>query len=104
MINLQPSRRIEIHQLEGLDTRNRVFNRNVNLVREEGRYISTFSYEGSLLSSGSQPTIKEALGDLVRKLHQAGFKQLQSRLNFRGKRYFAESEPWVIYDDKTPVP
>ncbi len=93
------SKRIEAHQLEGLDNRKRVFNRHVDLRRSEKRYVSTFHYEGQSFSSKPQPTIKEALADLIQRLHQSGFSQLRSRINFRGKRYLAEREPWTSYND-----
>ena len=93
------SKRIEIHQIEGLDPHQRVFNRNIDLLRTEGRYVFFFSYEGKTFSSESRPTIKESLRDLVGHLQKLGFSRLRSRINFRGKRYLAESEPWINYND-----
>ena len=97
-MNTLAPKRIEIHQLEGQDRRKRVFNRHVEIHRMENRYVSSFQYEGKSYWSDSQPIIKAALDHLVQKLHQAGFSQLRSRLNFRGKRYLAEREPWTNYE------
>ena len=93
--------RLETHQLEGLDDRSRVFNRHVDLTRMENGYVANFYYEGQLYLSDPQPTMKEALHQLVRRLHPLGFKGLRSRLNFRGQRYLAEREPWVNYQNAT---
>lgn len=89
--------RLEVHQLEGLDDRRRVFNRHVDLHRMENGYVANFYYEGQSYSSDPQPTMKKALGQLVERLHPLGFKALRSRLNFQGRRYLAEREPWVDY-------
>ncbi len=101
MDTLNP-RRIEGHQLEGLDDRSRVFNRTADLNRTENQYTASFAYEGQFHSSDSRPTIKEAIHFLVRRLHKLGFSKLRSRLNFRGKRYLAEREPWIEYSDPSP--
>lgn len=95
-------KRIEIHQLEGLDTRRRVFNRNVEITRTDSGYVGTIPYEGETYSSDPRPTIKEALNDLVQRLVGKGFSELRSRVNFRGKRYLAEREPWVQYGEPAP--
>lgn len=101
IIACQMSIRLEVHQLEGLDDRRRVFNRHVDLYRMGNGYVSNFYYEGQLYSSDPQPTMKEALGQLVGRLHPFGFKALRSRLNFERQRYLAEREPWVDYPDAT---
>lgn len=95
--------RLEVHQLEGLDDRRRVFNRHVDLYRMENGYVANFYYEGQLYSSDPQPTMKEALGQLVGRLHPSGFKALRSRLNFQEQRYLAEREPWVDYPNATQI-
>lgn len=95
--------RIERYQLEGQDPSLRVFNRSVEINRGENGYTSHFSYEGKTYSSSAQKTIKEALFTLVESLQQIGFRRLRSRLNFRGKRYLAEREPWTDYNDSLPT-
>ena len=91
--------RLEIHQLEGQDTRRRVFNRHVDIERAHNSYTAAFYYEGTFYSSDPQRTIKESLSQLIRNLQQKGYCKLCTRLNFRGRRYFAEQEPWIHYED-----
>ncbi len=91
--------RLEIHQIEGQDDRTRVFNRHADLERTEDGYTASFYYEGHFYSSTPQRTIKESLSQLIQRLQQLGFCKLRSRLNFRGKRYLAEREPWTHYED-----
>ena len=95
--------RIERYQLEGQDPALRVFNRLVEINRGENGYTSLFSYEGTTYSSTPKKTIKEALFTLVESLQHTGFGRLRSRLNFRGKRYLAEREPWTDYPDSLPA-
>lgn len=97
-MNTAPPKRIEIHQIEGLDDQRRGFNRHAEITRTVEGYVSNFSYEGNFLSGGPKPTIQSAIDDLVRRLLESGFSQLRSRINFRGKRYLAEAEPWINYD------
>jgi hypothetical protein len=97
-MNTTARKRIEIHQIEGLDEHLRGFNRHVDILRSDEGYLSNFSYEGTFLSGGPKSTIRESLNDLVRRLRESGYSRLRSRINFRGKRYLAEAEPWVNYD------
>jgi len=97
-MNAAPPKRIEIHQIEGQDEQHRVFNRHAEILRTDAGYVSSFSYEGTFLSGGPKPTIQSAMEDLARRLRDAGFSKIRSRINFRGKRYLAESEPWINYD------
>jgi hypothetical protein len=97
-MNAITPKRIEIHQIEGLDEHLRGFNRHVDILRSDEGYLSNFNYEGTFLSGGPKPTIRESIDDLVRRLREAGYSRLRSRINFRGKRYLAEGEPWVNYD------
>ena len=90
---------VERHQLEGQDERQRVFNRLVDIQRSEKGYGALFHYEGLNFETDVFRTVAEVLQDLVSKLQQTGFSTLRTRLNFRGKRYYAEREPWVGYPD-----
>jgi hypothetical protein len=92
-------KQIEIHQIEGLDDRRRGFNRHVDVQRTENGYLASFEYEGVTTTTAPHPTIKESMGDLVAILQKKGFKTLRSRLNFRGRRYLAEREPWTTHPD-----
>ena len=91
--------RLETHQLEGQDERLRMFNRHVDLERTHEGYVATLYYEGKFFTSAPHSTIKESLLNLIQQLHVSGFSNLRSRLNFRGKRYLAEREPWMDYEN-----
>jgi hypothetical protein len=90
---------IEIHQLEGFDPQGRSFNRNVEVYRSEKGFSARFQYEGISAESATFVTIAEAMADLVRTIQHKGFRKLRTRVNFKGKRYFAERQPWVDYPD-----
>jgi hypothetical protein len=90
---------IEIHQLEGFDPQGRSFNRNVEVYRSEKGFSARFQYEGVSAESATFVTIAEAIADLVRAIQRKGFRRLRSRVNFRGKRYLAERQPWLDYAD-----
>jgi len=87
----------EIHQLEGIDSGGRMFNRDIVIdVGEEG-YTGRFAYEELTFRSGAHPTVEEAIAEIARKLQRKGFTSLRTRVNFREERYLAEREPWIDY-------
>jgi hypothetical protein len=90
---------IEIHQLEGFDPQGRSFNRNAEVYRSDKGFSARFQYEGRTAESASFVTITEAIADLVKKLQLQGFRKIRTRMNFKGKRYLAERQPWVNYPD-----
>jgi hypothetical protein len=90
---------IEIHQIEGFDPQVRSFNRNVEIYRSDKGFSGRFQYEGLTAESATYVTVREALADLVKKLQQKGFRKLRTRINFKGKRYLAERQPWIEYPD-----
>ena len=94
---------VERHQIEGLDERRRVFNRLADIQREDTGYSAFFHYEGLTFRVPPFRTIEETLIGLIAQLHQNGFSNLRTRLNFRGKRYFAEREVWVVHNDPEPI-
>jgi hypothetical protein len=87
--------RIEIHQLEGFDRREKSFNRNVEIWRTPQGYVAYFQYEGLDLQSPPCLRPSEALAALVVRITAHGLTQLRTRLNFKGNRYLAERQPWV---------
>lgn len=93
------TRIIEIHQLEGQDDRDRVFNRRIEVHRSDKGYRAMFHYEGLTLESEPKRTVSDCLIELVGRLQEIGFHRLRSKLNFRGQRYLAEREPWFDYPD-----
>lgn len=88
---------VERHQIEGQDERQRVFNRLVDIQRTEKGYMAIFFYEGLTFETDAARTVEETLRKLISKLQKGGFSNLRTRLNFRGRRYLAEREPWVNY-------
>lgn len=92
---------IEKHQIEGNDLPGRSFSRMVPITRTATGYSATFQYEAVTAETGSVPTVAGTLHDLATQLQKKGFSRLRTRVNFRGKRYLAEKEPWVDYPDKT---
>ena len=92
---------IEKHQMEGNDPPGRYFNRIVPITRTVTGYAAKIQYEAVSAETPSLPTIAGALQALAARLQELGFSRLRTRLNFRGKRYLAEKEPWVDYPDPT---
>lgn len=94
---------IEIHQLEGFDPQGRSFNRNVEVYRSDKGFSARFRYEGVSAESSTFVTVTEAIADLVQRLYQKGFGKMRTRVNFKGKRYLAERQPWVEHQDPSEV-
>jgi hypothetical protein len=92
---------IEKHQIEGNDPPGRYFNRIVPITRTATGYAARVQYESVSAETPSLPTVAEALRHLASQLQKMGFSRLRTRLNFRGKKYYAEKEPWVDYPDPT---
>jgi hypothetical protein len=89
----------EKHLLSGLDDRRRGFSRQLEINSVEGGYCSTLQYEKLCLTSAGLGTKEEALLWIVQALHSRGYRQLRSRLSFRGGTYFGSLEAWVEYPD-----
>ena len=89
--------RIEIHQLEGFDRRDKSFNRNVEIWRSTQGYVAYFQYEGLELQTAPALRPAEALKSLVGLLYQRGITRIRTRLNFKGNRYLAERMAWVSH-------
>jgi hypothetical protein len=85
----------EIHQMEGFDSRNRMFNRNVFIYKKERSFSAHFRYEELFLESPHFATSTEAINELVKIVQKKGFSRLRTRLNFKGKKYLTELEPWI---------
>ncbi|MBW8065001.1 MAG: hypothetical protein FVQ04_03865 [Nitrospira sp.] len=94
-----PGDLVEKHQLGGLDSRGRGFNRVVELEQEGERYRALFRYEAGTLATDGCESIARALADLVNVLHANGFTQLRSQLSSRGGAYLGSREPWIEYPD-----
>ena len=89
----------EKHLLSGLDDRRRGFSRQVEINAGEGGYCSALQYEKLSLTSSGLATKEEALLWAVQALHARGYRQLRSRLSFRGGTYYGSLEAWIEYPD-----
>ena len=89
----------EKYQLAGLDDRQRGFNREVHLDKENNSYRAALSYEKMRVTGEAADTTTSALSGLVQALHAKGYSQLRSRLIFRGVKYLGSQEPWIEYPD-----
>ena len=96
--------RVEIHQLEGFDRRDKSFNRNVEIWRTAHGYVAYFQYEGLEIHTAPALRPAEALNTLAGLLYQRGITQIRTRLNFKGNRYLAERLPWVSHPAAPPTP
>ena len=94
---------LERHELAGVDKRERGFSRVVEMHRDGETCRASFRYEQVLLEASSPDDVQDALKNLVRELHDRGYRQLRSRLSFRGDEYRGSQEPWIEYlDPVTP--
>lgn len=93
-----------IHQLSGLDDRERGFNRQVRIFSTEDQFQARLRYEQLRVDSDPVSTETEALGQMVRLLHGRGFRQLRTQRIFVEDRYLGSQELWVEYaDPESPV-
>ncbi len=92
---------VEKHQVEGNDPPGRSFSRMAMITRTATGYTAKVQYESVTAETPSFPTIADALRHLAGQLQKMAFTRLRSRLNFRGKKYYAEKEAWVDYPDPT---
>ena len=89
----------ERHLLSGVDDRHRGFSRQLEVNGLEGRYHATLQYEKLCLTSEGCATKEDALLWVVETLHTKGYRQLRSRLSFRGGTYFGSLDAWIDYPD-----
>ena len=89
----------EKHLVSGLDDRRRGFSRQLEINSVEGGYCSALQYEKLFLTSAGLGTKEEALLWIVQALQSRGYRQLRSRLSFRGGTYFGSLEAWIEYPD-----
>ena len=101
LLHLQKEGVLEKHQLEGNDPSTRSFNRTVVIARTAKRYVASTIYEDLKVQSDPHSTVTAAIVNLVHQLHGFGFVNMRTRLNFRGKSYLAEKEPWIDHQPMT---
>jgi RecB family exonuclease len=89
----------EKHLLAGLDDRRRGFSRQVEIEPAGEQYRASLQYEKLSVATECQATNEAALLELVHDLQRRGYRQLRSKLSFRGKDYCTGSELWTEYTD-----
>ncbi len=94
----------ERHELAGLDDRERGFSRIADLVPDDQGYVARLQYERTLVAGESSETPGGAVVHLVHALHARGYRQIRSRMSFKGEEYLGSQEPWVEYPDPPPQP
>ncbi|MHB8481505.1 MAG: hypothetical protein ACYDBV_02025 [Nitrospiria bacterium] len=87
----------EIYQIEGFDAKKRYFNRNLFIHKKDKNFCAQFTYENFHCETPHFATPLEAVKDLVRTLQEKDFSQLRAKLNFKGKKYLTELEPWIEF-------
>lgn len=87
------------YQISGLDDLGRGFNRQVELKVSGGTFQAVFRYERFLLETEPQTTEKAAVTLLIAQLHDRGYTQLRSRLQFQGEAYLGNQELWEEHPD-----
>ncbi len=91
-----------VHQLAGVDDRDRGFNRQVQVRSTHGGFQASLRYERLQLEVEPHSSEKEALHQLIHILHQRGYVQLRSQQIFRKEEYLGSQELWVDYPDPEP--
>ncbi len=94
-----PLEDLEKHLLAGLDEQQRGFSRQVDIEGADGQCRASLRYEKFFLATDPRATSEAALLDLIKGLQERGYRQLRSRLSFKGKEYFGSLEPWIEYPD-----
>ena len=94
----------EKHQLAGVDTRDRGFNRPVEFRRTTSGYQAAIRYESARIVTPEAPGPAEALQQLIMLLQQQGYTQLRTQQSYRDGIYLGSQELWVEYPDPAAVP
>ncbi|TKB76812.1 MAG: hypothetical protein E8D45_05570 [Nitrospira sp.] len=98
-LSLKKDGLVERHQIEGTDPSDRSFNRAIMVNRTTQGYAGRVMYESLTVEGQAAPTVGAAVAGVVVKLREYGFRQMRTRVNFKGKRYLAEKETWIDYPD-----
>ncbi len=95
---------LDRHQLAGLDSKERGFNRPVELERVGKGYRAILRYESLRVETDPCSSQDEALGLLVQILQTEGYRQLRTQRSFRNGVYLGSQELWIEYPDPRPEP
>ena len=87
------------YQIAGLDDLGRGFNRQIELKVSSGTFQAVFRYERFLLETEPQTNEEASVAQLIAQLHDRGYTQLRSRLQFRGEAYLGNQELWEEHPD-----
>ena len=94
-----PSSTINVYHLAGLDDQKRGFNRQAQVIAQDGAYQAHLRYETLQIDIESVDTEDEAIQQLIHQLHERGYTQLRTQRIFQGKQYLGNQELWVDYSD-----
>lgn len=83
-----------IYQIAGLDDQSRGFNRQASVTIIDDRYQAVFLYEQFRMEAEHVESETEAVYELIRRLQECGYRELRSRLHFRGREYLGNQELW----------
>jgi hypothetical protein len=91
-----------IYQITGLDDQKRGFTRQIEVSDQNGAFIALFRYEKIRVEIQGQETESATIEALISHLHQEGYMQLQTRLQFQGETYLGTQEFWTEHPDPIP--
>jgi hypothetical protein len=94
---------LDRHQLAGLDSKARGFNRPVEFERVGEGCRAILRYESLVVTTDLCPTQDEALSLLIRLLQADGYRQLRTQRSFRNGVYLGSQELWLEYPDPQPA-
>lgn len=94
---------VERHQLAGFDDRERGFNRPVECEPTAAGFRAVLRYEAARVTAEHPVSATRALEELVRTLHQQGYRELRSQLSFKHGVYLGSQELWIQYPDPACV-
>lgn len=87
------------YQIAGLDEQSRGFNRQATVTFLDNRYQAEFLYERVRMVGEHQNSETGAVLALIQRLQESGYRELRSRLHFRGKEYLGNQENWEDHPD-----
>ncbi len=87
------------HQLSGVDERDRGFSRQVSIECVSGSYLASLQYEKTFVTTDGSDDEVSALGELIQRLQNMGYGQLQTQRSFAGGTYLGTQEACVEYPD-----
>ncbi len=97
-----PSPLTNVYHIAGIDDRERGFNRQIQVIIEEGTCQARLRYEALQIDVEPVDTEETALQRLIQGLQERGFTQLRTQRIFQGEQYLGSQELWVDYPDPEP--